>query len=150
MMPAAKHFDPVLGVDIHIILIPTPVGPVPTPLPHPFVGIIMDPFDYAPIIGATVMVNNIPRAQAGTAGIAVPPHIPMGGPFAKPPGNECEMFMGSTIVEVDGDAFSYLALPAISCHDIGMVPPFRPKKPRKTYSLVLPTSVVLPIHPPSR
>lgn len=145
MMPAAKHLDPVVGVDIHIILIPTPAGPVPTPLPHPFVGIIMDPFDYAPIIGATVFVGPFPRAQAGTAGIAVPPHIPMGGPFAKPPGNECEMFMGSTTVLVDDEPFSYLALPALSCHDIGMVPPFRPKKPKKTYSLVLPTSVVLPI-----
>ena len=53
MMPAAKHLDPVMGVDIHIILIPTPAGPVPTPLPHPFVGMIMDPFDYAPIASGT-------------------------------------------------------------------------------------------------
>ena len=36
MIPAVKHFDPVLGIDIHIVLVPTPAGPVPTPVPHPF------------------------------------------------------------------------------------------------------------------
>ena len=145
MMPAAKHFDPVLGIDIHIIQPPGPVPPVP--IPHPFVGFLIDPFDYVPIVGATVMVNGLPRAQAGTAGKAVPPHIPIGGMFVKPPANECEMFMGSATVEVDGDAFSYMALPALSCQDIGMPPPPRvnPKKKSKVKSLVLPTSVVLPI-----
>ena len=66
MMPAAKHLDPILGIDIHIIQPPGPVPPLP--IPHPFVGIIIDPFDYVPILGATVMVNGLPRAQAGTAG----------------------------------------------------------------------------------
>jgi hypothetical protein len=145
MMPAAKHFDPVLGVDIHIIQPPGPVPPVP--VPHPFVGFLIDPFDYVPILGATVMVNGLPRGQAGTAGKAVPPHIPIGGVFVKPPANECEMFMGSATVEVDGDAFSYMALPALSCHDVGMIAPPRvnPKKKSKVKSMVLPTSVVLPI-----
>ena len=99
MMPAAKHYDPVVGVDIHIIQPPGPVPPVP--IPHPFVGFLIDPFDYVPILGATVMINGIPRAIAGTAGKCVPPHIPIGGTFIKPPGNECEMFMGSSTVTVD-------------------------------------------------
>lgn len=143
MMPAAKHFDPVLGVDVHIVQPPGPVPPVP--VPHPFIGMVIDPMDYVPIIGATVMVGGIPRAQAGTAGKNVPPHIPIGGVFVKPPGNECEVFMGSATVEVDGDAFSYLALPVLSCQDVGMPPPPRVKKKSKTKSLVLPTSVVLSI-----
>jgi RHS repeat-associated protein len=143
MMPAAKHFDPVLGVDIHIIQPPGPVPPVP--IPHPFVGFLIDPMDYVPIIGATVKVNGIPRAQAGTAGKCVPSHIPIGGVFVKPPANECEMFMGSSTVAVDGDAFSYLALPALSCHDIGMPPIPRFKKKSKIKSMLLPTTVVLPI-----
>ncbi len=143
MMPAAKHFDPVLGVDIHIIQPPGPVPPVP--IPHPFIGFILDPMDYVPIFGSTVSVNGISRAQAGTGGRCVPPHIPLGGVFVKPPANECEMFMGSSTVAADGDAFSYLALPALSCHDVGMVPPPRPKKKGSTKSMVLPTSVVLPI-----
>jgi len=143
MMPAVKHFDPILGVDVHIIQPPGPVPPLP--IPHPFVGFVIDPFDYVPIVGATVLVNSMPRGQAGTAGKCVPPHIPIGGVFVKPPANEAEIFMGSATVAVDGDAFSFMAVPALSCHCVGMPPPPRPKKKSKTKSLVLPTSVVLPI-----
>ena len=145
-MIASKHFDPVMGVDIHIVLIPTPAGPVPTPLPHPFIGMVIDPMDYAPFIGATVMVNSIPRGVAGSAGKNIPSHIPMGGPFQKPPGNECENFMGSSTVLADGEPLSFLGLPVLSCHDIGMPPPPRPKKKgTKTKSMVLPTSVLLSV-----
>jgi uncharacterized Zn-binding protein involved in type VI secretion len=140
---AAKHFDPVLGIDIHMI---QPPGPVPlVPVPHPFIGFIIDPFDYVPVLGATVWVNGLPRAQAGSAGICMPPHIPIGGVFVKPPANECEIFMGSATVAVDGDAWSRLGMPVLSCHDIGMPPIPRLKKKSKTKSLVLPTSVVLSI-----
>ena len=87
MTLAAKHMDPVLGVDIHIIQPPGPVPPVP--IPHPFVGFLIDPMDYVPIVGSTVLINNMHRAQAGTAGKAVPPHIPIGGVFVPPPpGND--------------------------------------------------------------
>lgn len=58
MMPAVKHLDPVIGVDIHIVMIPTPGGPVPTPLPHPFIGMVYDLMDWIPI---TIM---IPQAMA--------------------------------------------------------------------------------------
>ena len=145
MFPAAKNMDPVVGVDIHIIQPPGPVPPVP--IPHPFIGMLIDPFDFIPVVGATVMVNNVPRAIAGTAGKGLPPHIPIGGMFVKPPTNECELFMGSATVAIDGDAAGYMALMCLSCHDIGMPPPPRinPKKKSKTKSLVLPTSVVLPI-----
>jgi len=146
MMPAAKHFDPVIGVDIHIIQPPGPVPPLP--IPHPYVGIVFDPFDYAPIIGATVKVNAMNRAIAGTMGKALPPHIPIGGVFVPPPpANEDEDFMGSATVEFDGDAATYMALPALSCQSVGMPPPPRlnPKRKGGTKSLVLPTSVVLPI-----
>ena len=90
MMPAAKHFDPILGVDVHIIQPPGPVPPVP--IPHPYVGFVIDPFDYAPIIGSTVLINGVHRCLAGTEGKCVPPHIPIGGVFVKPPANEDEMF----------------------------------------------------------
>jgi len=145
MTIGAKHMDPIVGVDIHIILIPTPAGPVPTPLPNPFVGMVLDPMDYIPFIGATVYINGMPRAQAGTAGVALPPHLPLGGPFGPPPpGNEAEVFMGSATVASDGDAQSFLSMPALSCQSIGMPSPPRPKgTPGK--SLFLPTSVVLSI-----
>ena len=143
MMPAAKHFDPVLGVDIHIIQPPGPVPPVP--IPHPFIGFLIDPFDYLPVIGATIYIGGLPRATAGTAGFSLIPHFPIGGMFVKPPANECEVFMGSLTVNFDGEPATYLALPVLSCQDIGIPPPFRLKKKSKTKSLVLPTSVVLAI-----
>jgi RHS repeat-associated protein len=158
---AAKHFDIVLGIDIHIVQPPGTVPPMP--IPHPFAGILFDPFDYLPIFGATVLVNGLPRAQAGCLGLAIPPHIPIGGVFVKPPDNDCELFMGSATVTADGEPLGYMGLPVLSCSDIGMPPPTRPPqapadattgpgkkpktKPKRTgpVSMVLPTSVVLPI-----
>ncbi|WP_240359334.1 DUF6531 domain-containing protein [Pyxidicoccus trucidator] len=141
MMPAVKHLDPVLGVDIHFII--TPPGPV-VPIPHPHIGIVFDPFDYLPIIGATVKVNGLPRAQAGTGGRTLPPHFPIGGVFAKPPGNENETFMGSSTVVVDEEPFTYMLLPVLSCQDIGMPSPPRKKGPGAK-TLQLPTSIALSI-----
>jgi len=140
-MIAAKHFDPVMGVDIHIIQPPGPVPPLP--IPHPFVGMVMDVFDYVPILGATVFVNGIPRACAGTEAKNVP-HIPIGGMFVPPPpGNEGEIFMGSSTVLAEDEPLSSLGMPVLSCQSIGMMPPVRKKV--KTTSMVLPTSVVLSI-----
>ncbi len=140
MIPIAKHFDPVLGIDIHILTIP-PVGPVP--IPHPHIGIVFDPIDYIPILGSTVKVNGVPRATAGTSGKPIP-HIPLGGPFAMPPGNEDEIFMGSTTVLADEAPLSFAALPVLSCQSVGMIAPIR-KKPKKTFGMTLPTTVVMPI-----
>jgi hypothetical protein len=89
-MLAAKHLDPVLGIDTHLLLIPTPAGPIPTPIPSPFVEMLFDRADYKPGSGATVLINGLPRAHPGTAAIAVVPHIPLGGPFLKPPANKGE------------------------------------------------------------
>ena len=144
IMPAAKHFDPVIGIDIHFELVPPLL-----PIPNPFVGFLFDPFDYIPFIGATVWVNGLPRAQAGTAGVRMPAHQPMVGQFVKEPDNECEMLMGSMTVAVDSDAFSYMALPVLSCNDIGAAAPPRPKNP-PVKARVLPTSIVIaiPMGPP--
>jgi len=140
-MLISKHFDPVLGIDIHILAIP-PAGPIP--IPHPHIALIFDVIDYVPILGATVKVGGLPRSTAGTAGRPIP-HIPMGGPFVKPPMNEDEIFMGSLTVLADGGPLSFTALPTLSCHDIGLIAPPRKKKPKKSFGMVLPTSVVISI-----
>lgn len=142
MMPAAKMLDPLLGVDIHMIQPPGPVPPIP--VPHPYIGMIFDPMDLVPFVGATVTVGGLPRAQAGSNGKELTPHIPIGGVFVKPPSNESEVFMGSSTVSADGDAFSYMALPVLSCQDFGMPGPSR-KKGSPPSSLVLPLTVVLSI-----
>ncbi|MEY4514462.1 MAG: hypothetical protein RLZZ450_6584 [Pseudomonadota bacterium] len=104
---------------------------------------MFDPSDYIPGSGASVLINGLPRSTAGSEVKAVP-HISMGGPFLKPPGNEGELFMGSSTVVVEGDPMGFAGLPVLSCQDIGLPAPFRTSKsPSK--SLYLPTSIVLPI-----
>ncbi|XXT39298.1 hypothetical protein WMF13_40875 [Sorangium sp. So ce513] len=36
--PAAKQGDKVVGIDTHVVMLPSPGGPVPTPAPLPFSG----------------------------------------------------------------------------------------------------------------
>ena len=149
MMPAVTHWDPVMGVDIHYVF-PGSVPP-PVPVPHPFVGVIFDPVDYLPApVGATVYVNNVPAAVAGTGGRPIPWHVPIGGPWAPPdtpkPGDEAEMFMGSSTVSFQGFPASYGGLPVLTCQGVGMPPPPRPKSKKSTPSgMVLPTSTVMPV-----
>ncbi|MCW7541292.1 polymorphic toxin type 30 domain-containing protein [Aquabacterium sp. A7-Y] len=139
MMPSAKHGDPQLGIDIHLC-----TTPVPAPLPTPHFSIVFDPFDYIPIIGATVSVMGMKRATAGTAAIVV--HIPPGFPFAPLlPDKEDEVFMGSSTVLADGDPLSYLALPVLGCQVAGMPSPPRPKKKRIKLPNLLPTTFNLAI-----
>jgi len=144
-MFAGKQFDMVMGVDIHIIQPPGPVPPVP--IPHPFIGIVFDPMEFVPIIGASILVNGLPRAQAGTTVKCVPPHIPLGGVFVKPPSNDGEIYMGSQIVNGDNEPIPSLGTPVLTCQDAGMVSIPRPnrKSSSKAKSLVLPTSILLPV-----
>ncbi|KXU95308.1 hypothetical protein CR51_25255 [Caballeronia megalochromosomata] len=44
-LPAAKHFDPVVGIDVHMVNLPP--SPAPVPLPHPHVGFILDLDEYS-------------------------------------------------------------------------------------------------------
>lgn len=148
MTIAAKHFDPQLGLDIHLYEIPP--SPIPIPLPTPHIGIVFDPFDYIPFIGGTVHVHGIKRATAGTGGLNV--HIPVGGLWVPPeeapegPQFDDQLFMGSQTVVADSAPFSKLCMPVLDCNMVGMIPPLRLKKPKKpSLSLTLPTAVNLAI-----
>jgi len=147
MTNAAKHFDPQIGIDIHMYeLVP---GTPPVPLPTAHISMVLDPFDYLPFIGATVQVAGVKRATAGTGGLSV--HIPLAlwVPFLRAPGGpqfDDELFMGSKTVLADDSPFSRLGMPVLDCSVVGMVPPFRLKKPEKPHmSMTLPTSVNLAI-----
>ena len=50
--PAARQNDPVVGTDTHILLVPSPGGPVPTPTPLPFNGKLLSAHNFAPITWA--------------------------------------------------------------------------------------------------
>ncbi|PNS11483.1 type IV secretion protein Rhs, partial [Mixta theicola] len=145
-MHSSSHFDPQLGLDIHLY---------PWPLPTPHIGLVFDVFDYLPLLGTTVNVNSIKRSSAGTGGIAV--HIPVGGvwvpPFRAPGGPQLdnELFMGSKTVSVDGEPFSRIGMPVLGCNIVGMIPPLRLKRTTKpkqlsltlplTFNLALPNNV---------
>lgn len=143
-MFVAKQFDIIMGVDTHIVQPPGPVPPVP--IPHPFIGIVFDPPEFVPIIGASILVNGIPRGQAGTKVKNTVPHIPIGGVFVKPPMNEGEIQMGSLTILADWQPCSFSGLPAYTCQDVGKTAPKRKKrKGGATKGLVMPTSIVLAI-----
>ncbi len=132
-MIAGKHLDPLVGVNGHIVQPPGPVPPVP-----------IDPMDYLPILEATVKINGLLRAVAGTRGQAMRRNIPMGDVFVKPPTSESEV-RGSMTVSADGDPLSRMAMPVLSCQDIGMPAPPRKRKKKEALSLMLPTTLLMAI-----
>ena len=71
MPPAAVQGSQVAGTDIHIVMVPTPGGPVPVPLPHVFSGAVN-----ADTV-ATVKIGGQPAAVVGTRAANQPAHLPM-------------------------------------------------------------------------
>jgi uncharacterized Zn-binding protein involved in type VI secretion len=109
--PAAKQGDQITATDIHIILIPSPGGPVPTPLPHPFSGVIGG--DLSP----NVNVMGLAAATVGSSADNVPPHLPQGGSFQKPPTNKGRVISGSTTVMINGKPAARNGDMALTCND---------------------------------
>jgi uncharacterized Zn-binding protein involved in type VI secretion len=115
--PAAKQGDTITAVDTHIIMIPAPPGPpVPTPLPHPFNGIIDGS------LSTDVMIGGMPAAVVGSTATNTPPHIPQGGPFQKPPTNRATIQMGSTTVMINGKQAARNGDTAMTCNDPADLP----------------------------
>src|SRR5690606_2599195 len=74
----------------------------------------------------------------------------IGGAFTIPPGNECEVFMGSATVLGEGEPLSRMAMPTLSCQSIGIPsPPRKAKKPpKKTFFLPTSTLITIPMGMP--
>jgi RHS repeat-associated protein len=145
MYVANTHLKPVIGIDLHFVNTPIPF----IPLPHPYIGLVIDPFDYLPFIGATVKVNNVPRGNTDTAGMIITfVHIPFGIGFSLMPiiGHDSQNFFGSKTVSVDGAPMSGAGYFLMTCNDIGLPLSFRPgKKFIPIPSLYLPTSFCIPL-----
>jgi uncharacterized Zn-binding protein involved in type VI secretion len=109
--PAAKQGDKVVAVDTHIILVPSPGGPVPTPIPHPFNGMI------TASLSSNVMIMVMPAATLGSMADNLPPHIPMGGSFSKPPTNKAQIITGSPTVMINGKPVARNGDTALTCND---------------------------------
>ncbi|AEV97774.1 hypothetical protein A4D02_15985 [Niastella koreensis] len=145
MYVANTHLKPVIGIDLHFVNTPIPF----VPLPHPYIGLVIDPFDYIPFIGATVKINHVPRGNTDTAGMIITfVHIPFGIGFSLVPviGHDSQNFFGSKTVSIDGAPMSGAGYMLMTCNDIGLPLSFKPgKKFKPIPSLYLPTSYCIPL-----
>jgi len=110
---AARQNDPVQGVDTHIVLVPSPGGPVPTPLPHQFSGRLTDG------LSTDVLINGLPAATVGSVARNLPPHLPTppGTSFSKPPTNQGTVQVGSLQVLINGKQAARMGDQVMSCND---------------------------------
>jgi uncharacterized Zn-binding protein involved in type VI secretion len=114
--PAAKQGDQVMATDIHIVMIPSPGGPIPTPLPHPFTGILDNG------LSQNVNVQGMPAATQGSTATNTPAHIPQGGPFQAPPKNQGTVQLGSATVLINGKPAARNGDICTTCNDPSDLP----------------------------
>ena len=114
--PAAKQGDQVMATDTHIVMIPSPGGPVPTPLPSPFVGILDGS------LSSDVFIGGMAAAVQGSTATNTPAHVPAGGPFQKPPANKAEIMLGSATVLINGKPAARNGDTAQTCNDPADLP----------------------------
>jgi uncharacterized Zn-binding protein involved in type VI secretion len=114
--PAAKQGDQVMATDSHIVMIPSPGGPVPTPLPHPFTGMVDGG------LSGDVNIQGLPAAVQGSTASNLPPHIPQGGPFQTPPANSATIQNGSGSVFINGKPAARNGDTATTCNDPADLP----------------------------
>ena len=116
--PAAKANDQVMATDTHIVMVPAGPALVPTPLPHPFVGMIDGG------LVSTVKIAGQPAAVVGSTARNSPSHIPTppGVSFQKPPANQATIQAGSATVTIGGKAAARNGDIAQTCDDPADLP----------------------------
>src|SRR5262245_60536686 len=123
---AAKLGDPVIGVDLHMVMVPSPTGPIPTPLPHAFVGVVYDPLGAAIAAaasrlsgGGAVLINGMTAANTGME-VRGEKHIPTppGTAFAPNdvPDNRGTLVTGSKTVSMGGASAARTTSLVSSCN----------------------------------
>jgi uncharacterized Zn-binding protein involved in type VI secretion len=115
--PAAKQGDKISAIDTHIVMVPgTP--PVPTPLPHPFMGTINGG------LSSDVNIEGKPAATVDSTADNSPAHIATapGTSFQKPPANKGTIKMGSATVNINGKAAARNGDIAETCNDPADLP----------------------------
>ena len=110
--PAARQNDPVVATDTHILMVPSPGGPVPTPTPLPFNGQLVGN------LSPDVMINGLPAAVQGSIAQNMPPHIaPPPSTFSKPPTNQGRVLIGSQTVLVNNKPLARVGDQVMTCND---------------------------------
>lgn len=116
--PAAKQGDQIVATDTHIVMVPSAGPLVPTPLPHPFVGIIGGG------LSTDVNIMGLPAATVDSTADNTPPHIPTppGTAFQKPPSNQATIKLGSPTVKINGKMAARNGDQATTCNDPADLP----------------------------
>lgn len=109
--PAAKQGDKVTGTDTHVVMVPSPGGPVPTPMPMPFTGTLDGG------LSADVLIEDKAAAVEGSTATNSPEHVPTGGSFQSPPSNKGTIQMGSSLVMINDKPAARNGDPAMTCND---------------------------------
>lgn len=111
--PAAKQGDQIIALDTHIVLVPSPGGATPTPLPHPFRGTINGG------LSPNVKIQGRPAATVGSTASNQPPHFPAspGTSFQTPPSNLGSILKGSITVLINGKPATRAGDQAQTCAD---------------------------------
>lgn len=110
--PAARQGDRVVAVDTHVVMVPgTP--PTPTPLPHPFSGVLSGG------LSTDVNISGLPAATVGSVADNTPPHVPTtpGTSFQRPPANKGTVQKGSATVMINGKPAARAGDSALTCND---------------------------------
>lgn len=72
MLPSSTHLMPVIGLDLHLATSGNPF--------HPYVGMVIDPFDYITFLGSNVNINGLKRDVSDTSGVLITfQYIPLVG-----------------------------------------------------------------------
>jgi uncharacterized Zn-binding protein involved in type VI secretion len=116
--PAAKQGDQIMATDMHIVMVPSGTALVPTPLPHPFTGIISGG------LSSDVKIMGLPAATVDSTANNTPPHIPTppGTAFQNPPQNKGTIKMGSPTVKINGKMAARNGDMANTCNDPAELP----------------------------
>lgn len=110
--PAVKQGDKIMATDIHIVMVPSPGGPVPTPLRHPFNGTITEN------VSTNVKIMGRAAATQGSGANNLPPHIPSGpGSFQMKPQDKGTIMKGSNTVRINGKAAARVGDIVQTCQD---------------------------------
>jgi uncharacterized Zn-binding protein involved in type VI secretion len=108
-----------MAVDTHIVMVPAPPGPpVPTPIPHPFAGMLNGG------LSTDVKIMGKAAAVVGSTADNSPQHVPIapGVSFQKPPTNKATIQMGSMTVKINGKQAARNGDMAMTCNDPADLP----------------------------
>ncbi len=113
MPGAARKTDLVTAVDTHIVMVPSPGGPVPTPTPLPFSGPIQNQ------VSSDVSIERQWAATVGSEAVNQPSHIPPPSTtFQIPPTNKGVVQQGSATVLINGKPAARMGDPVLTCFDV--------------------------------